>query len=47
LFKKGEEAPGAFDPKNKLLRIRFVKGKADNPKINAIMVIKGDLKGKN
>jgi hypothetical protein len=45
VYFNGEEAPSAYEPKNKLLRVRFVKGKADNPKINAILVVKGDLKG--
>lgn len=47
VYVNGEEAPSAFEAKNKLLRVRFVKGRADNAKINAILVVKGDLKGNN
>lgn len=39
------EVPGAFEPKNKLLKVKFVKGSKDNPKINAIVLIKGDIMG--
>jgi hypothetical protein len=39
------EAAGAYEPKNKLLKIKFVKGAKDNPKINAIVVYKGDIMG--
>jgi len=42
---KDKEAEGAYDKKNKLLRIKFIKGQADNPKINAIAIVKGDLMG--
>jgi len=44
---KDKEAEAAYDKKNKLLRIKFVKGPADNPKINAIAIVKGNLMGKN
>jgi len=44
---KDKEAEAAYDKKNKLLRIKFVKGQADNPKINAIAIVKGNLMGKN
>jgi len=44
IYVNGEEASGAYEPKNKLVRIRFVKGGADNPKINAILIIRGELK---
>jgi hypothetical protein len=41
------EAAGAYEPKNKLLKLKFVKGLKDNPKINAIIVYKGDAMGKS
>ncbi len=37
------EAPGAYDAKSKNLKIRFLKGAKDNPKINSIVIYKGDL----
>lgn len=37
------EAPGAYDSKNKLLKVRFLKGAKDNPKINAIVIYKGSI----
>lgn len=40
------EAPLAYEPKNKLLKLKFVKGYKDNPKINAILVLKGGIMGK-
>jgi hypothetical protein len=42
---KDKEAEGAYDKKNKLLRIKFIKGVSDNPKINAIALVKGSLMG--
>ena len=44
IFVKGDiEAEGAYDKKNKLIRVKFIKGSADNPKINAIAIVKGNL----
>jgi hypothetical protein len=40
------EAIGAYDPSKKTLKISFVKGPKDNPKINGIVVLKGTLDGK-
>jgi hypothetical protein len=40
------EAQGAYDASNKLLKVKFVKGAKDNPKINAIVLYKGDIMGK-
>jgi hypothetical protein len=37
------EAPGAYDSKSKQLKVKFVKGAKDNPKINAILLYKGDI----
>ena len=41
------EAVGAYDPSKKTLKLSFVKGPKDNPKINAIVVLKGGVEGKN
>jgi hypothetical protein len=43
VFINKSEAPGAYDAKNKVLKLRFVKGSKDNPKINAIIVLKGTI----
>jgi hypothetical protein len=45
VYVNGVEAANAYEPKNKLLRLRFVKGEKDNPKINAIVVYKGYIMG--
>jgi hypothetical protein len=37
------EAPNAYDSKGKTLKVKFVKTHADNPKINAIVIFKGDI----
>jgi len=37
------EAPGAYDSNSKQLKIKFLKGSRDNPKINAILLYKGDV----
>ncbi len=37
------EVPGAYDSKSKVLKLRFLKGSKDNPKINAIVVYKGNV----
>lgn len=46
VYVNGVEAINAYEPKNRLLKLRFVKGERDNPKINAILVYKGDIMGK-
>jgi hypothetical protein len=38
------EAPGAYDAKSKQLKIKFLKGSKDNPKINAILIYRGDVR---
>ena len=43
VYYKNKNCAKALDSDNKLL-INFVKGSADNPKINAILLIKGSLK---
>ena len=35
---------GGYDEENQTLRIAFVKGEADNPKVNAILIVRGGLK---
>lgn len=39
------EAVGAYDPSKKTLKLSFVKGPKDNPKINGIVVLKGTVEG--
>ena len=43
LFVKNSEAPAAYDAQSKMLKIKFVKGPKDNPKINALLIYKGDI----
>jgi hypothetical protein len=45
VYINGVEAINAYEPKNRVLRVRFVKGEKDNPKINAILLYKGDIMG--
>lgn len=42
VFYEGKELRNAV--KDSELRIDFIKGKADNPKVNAILLVKGGLK---
>jgi hypothetical protein len=46
IFHNKSEASGAYDPEKKTLKLRFVKGPRDNPKINAIVILKGEIRGK-
>lgn len=41
------EAPSAYEPKNKLLKLKLAKGYKDNPKINAILLLQGGIAGKS
>ena len=43
LIKVGDEARNAWLMNDKL-QLNFVKGSSDNPKINAILLVKGSLK---
>ena len=43
IYVKNSEVDGAFDAKTKNIKIRFLKGAQDNPKINSILIFKGDL----
>ena len=38
---------GAYDNKEKVLILEFLEGKRDNPKINAILLIKRGIKDTN
>lgn len=43
----GKEAKNAFDPNQKVLKIKFIKGSRDNPKINAIVIYNGSINDTN
>lgn len=43
VFIDNKEANEGYDVKKKEIKLRFLKGSRDNPKINAIVVIKGNL----
>jgi hypothetical protein len=43
IYVKNSEVDGAYDAKTKNIKIRFLKGAQDNPKINSILIFKGDL----
>lgn len=43
IYYKGKKVSGAYDPDTKKVFLKFVKGKYDNPKINAIVLIKGTI----
>lgn len=45
VYHNKNEAVGAYDPSKKTLKISFVKGPRDNPKINAILVLRGTIDG--
>ena len=44
IFVDGKEAANGYDEENKKLQISFDKKDKDNPKINAILIVKGTLK---
>ena len=44
LYYEGKEAENAYDEKTKNIKLTFVKKEADNPKINALLIVKGTLK---
>ena len=44
---ESKELKEAYDSKEKVLKLKFLKGKRDNPKINAILLIKGGIKDTN
>ena len=41
---EGKEASNAYDSDSKTLKITFVKKDQDNPKINALLIVRGTLK---
>ena len=44
IYYEGKEAENAYDEKTKNIKLTFVKKEADNPKINALLIVKGTLK---
>ena len=44
IFVEGKEAKNGYDEKSKNLKLIFAKKEADNPKINALLIVKGTLK---
>jgi len=46
IYVNKKEVLGAYDANAKNLKIRFLKAAKDNPKINAIVIYKGDLQDK-
>ena len=44
IFVDGKEAANGYDEENKKLQISFDKKDKDNPKINAILIVKGTIK---
>lgn len=45
IYHNKAEASDGYDAKKKAVRIRFLKGPKDNPKINAIVILKGTIEG--
>jgi len=46
IYHNNAEVSDAYDAKKKAIKIRFLKGHYDNPKINAIVILKGTVQGK-
>ena len=44
IFVEGKEAKNGYDEKSKNLKLIFAKKEADNPKINALLIVRGTLK---
>ena len=44
LYVEGKETQNGYDSENKKIKIIFAKKEADNPKINALLIVKGNLK---
>ena len=44
IYIEGKEAVRGYDEENKIIRIIFAKKEADNPKINALLIVRGTLK---
>lgn len=45
IYHNNAEAADAYDSQKKAVKIRFLKGPKDNPKINAIVILKGTVEG--
>ena len=44
IFVEGKEANNGYDSDSKKMKLTFVKKDADNPKINALLIVRGSLK---
>ena len=44
IYIEGKEAKNGYDEETKNIKITFVKKEADNPKINALLIVRGTLK---
>ena len=44
IYIEGKEARNGYDEETKNIKITFVKKEADNPKINALLIVRGTLK---
>lgn len=47
IYHNNGEVSDAYDTQKKAIKIRFLKGPRDNPKINAIVILKGTIEGNN
>ena len=47
VFVNGKEAKNAYDYKQKVLKVKFLKGSRDNPKVNAIVIYNGSINDTN
>ena len=47
VFVNGKEAKNAYDYKQKVLKVKFLKGSRDNPKINGIVIYNGSINDTN
>jgi len=44
IYIEGKEAVNGYDSDEKLIKLTFVKKDADNPKVNALLIVRGTLK---
>ena len=44
IYVEGKEAVNGYDADSKKIKLTFVKKEADNPKINALLIVRGTLK---
>lgn len=47
IYHNNGEVSDAYDTQKKAIKIRFLKGPRDNPKINTIVILKGTIEGNN